>query len=106
VVADLDDEPPSLSDVYEEQFAEAVPQHERRPIRFPYRVALTDAETFAVVAETDDCHCFLVLELTWASQGRTGTYTIDDNGEPFQVSGSSDLLGTCTVYPELPEECG
>lgn len=106
VTADLDDDPPSLSDFYGEALASELPRHEQRPIRFPYRVSLTDAETFAVVAETDDCHCSFVIELSWASQGRAGTYLIDDNGEPFQVTGSSDLLGTCTVLPDLPEECG
>lgn len=96
----LDAEPPTMSNFYDGSFAWSLPRHEQRPIRFPYEVALSDAETFAILAWTDRCDCSFVIELDWASQGKTGTHVIDNDGEPFRVSGPGNTKRWCVAMPE------
>ncbi|HEX6967286.1 MAG TPA: hypothetical protein VF174_00435 [Micromonosporaceae bacterium] len=104
VAVDLDTEPPEMSSGLAEELLFLAPEHERRPIRFPYRVSLSDAETFVVEAYTQECDCYWVIELSWASQGRTGTTVIDDGGRPFRLSGLRDAVAGCFTYSDR-EEC-
>ncbi|WP_349636839.1 hypothetical protein [Streptomyces sp. 549] len=55
---------------------------------FPLRVSRTDPEVLRVEAVAEDCDCDWYLELDWTSQGRSGTYRIDDDGRPFRTSGT------------------
>ncbi|MFI5485587.1 hypothetical protein [Micromonospora echinaurantiaca] len=105
VDADLDEDPPVLHAGMFTEGEGSVPAHERREIRFPYRVSLTDAETFLVVGHTERCDCEWRVELDWASQGRTGTVTIDDAGRPFRVTGIAGAHTDCFTSPEDIEEC-
>jgi hypothetical protein len=82
-----------------------VPERERRPIRFPYRVSISDAETFVVDGNTAQCHCFWEIELSWASQGQVGKVVIDDGGRPFEVTGTRNAARTCTTGPDTGEKC-
>ncbi|MFJ4809502.1 helix-turn-helix domain-containing protein [Streptomyces longwoodensis] len=62
-------------------------------IGFPYRVSLQDPEVLMVSARTESCTCDWYLDLTWSSQGRTGTVRIDDHGRPFHSTSSTGLPG-------------
>ncbi|MFJ4952990.1 helix-turn-helix domain-containing protein [Streptomyces sp. NPDC088760] len=62
-------------------------------IGFPYRVSLQDPEVLMVSARTESCTCDWYLDLTWSSQGRTGTVRIDDHGRPFHSTSSKGLPG-------------
>ncbi|MGW5774323.1 helix-turn-helix domain-containing protein [Streptomyces longwoodensis] len=62
-------------------------------IGFPYRVSLQDPEVLIVSARTESCTCDWYLDLTWSSQGRTGTVRIDDHGRPFHSTSSTGLPG-------------
>jgi hypothetical protein len=107
VVADLDKQPPAMSDHYDEEFFtnDFPKRHERRPIRFPYKVSLSDAETFLVDAFTERCDCEFVIKLSWTSQGRTGTHVINDHGSPFRITGNRNARQLCAVNFSEPERC-
>lgn len=99
VDADLDQEPPKLTAELHEEWESSVRPHERRPIRFPYKVSLSDAELFEVQARTERCDCEFVVELSWIFQDRSGTLTVDDKGKPFRVTGRANVTHTCYVPP-------
>ncbi|WP_433390493.1 hypothetical protein [Micromonospora sp. KLBMP9576] len=104
VEANLDDDPPLLTAGIFEEYEKHFPEHERKEIRFPYRVSLSDAETFLVVGRTNDCDCDWKVEVDWAAQGRTGTVTVDDAGRPFRVTGTAGAHTQCATLPD-GEEC-
>ena len=62
-------------------------------IDFPYRVSLQEPEVFVVTALNESCTCDWYLDLTWSSQGRTGTVRIDDHGRPFRSTSTKGLDG-------------
>jgi hypothetical protein len=104
--ADLDDRPVTLSSFYQKDWDfGTIPEHERRPIEFPYRVSLSDAETFVVRTSTDDCDCSWIMELSWTSEGRTGTLTIDDDGVPFRSTATANVTHRCGWLYAQPETC-
>ncbi|MEU9825367.1 hypothetical protein [Micromonospora chersina] len=105
VDADLDEEPPVLTAGRFEEGEQGVPEHERREIRFPYRVSVTDAETFVVVGHAVRCDCDWKIEVDWTSQGRTGTVTVDDAGRPFRVTGRAGAHTQCWRLPDETENC-
>jgi hypothetical protein len=104
--ADLDDRPVTLSSVYLEDWEfGTIPRHERRPIEFPYRVSLSDAETFIVRAYTDGCDCSWIIELSWTSEGRNGRLTIDDSGVPFRTTSTANVTHRCGWMFAQSETC-
>ncbi|MEV0429768.1 hypothetical protein [Micromonospora sp. NPDC050495] len=105
VDADLDKQPPLLTSGRFEEGEQHVPEHERKEIRFPYRVSVSDAETFVVVGHTAACDCDWTIEVDWASQGRTGTVTVDDAGRPFRVTGTGGAHTECWMGPDDTEQC-
>ncbi|MEU7997947.1 hypothetical protein AB0B83_21785 [Micromonospora sp. NPDC049060] len=105
VEANLDEDPPVLTAGLFDEGGASLPEHERKEIRFPYRVSLTDAETFLVIGHTVDCDCDWTVEVDWASRGRTGTVTVDDAGRPFRVTGTAGVQTECWTYPDGMEEC-
>ena len=88
LTADLDYDPPKIDSEYYE--SEDTPPQERAPIAFPYEVSLSDAETFLIVATTEECDCSWAIELSWASQGQTDTLYIDDHGAPFRTTSTTN----------------
>lgn len=86
------------------------PGSRREPLIFPYQVAVRDAETFEMVVYTRDCDCHWTVDLRWASQGRTGVTTIDNEGKPFRTVGGAsaegdcDTLGSCDPYMSSSRE--
>ncbi|WP_157747205.1 hypothetical protein [Micromonospora echinofusca] len=105
VHANLDEDPPLLTAGIFEEGEDFVPEHERKEIRFPYRVSLSDAETFLVIGYTENCDCDWKVEVDWAAQGRIGTVTVDDAGRPFRVTGTAGVHTECWTSPDGTEEC-
>lgn len=98
VAASLDSNPPKLTPLFQEEFIpDNTPQVERKPMTFPYKVSLSDAETFVVEGRAKTCDCDWLIELAWAAEGKTGTLTIDDNGKPFRVSGGANVTQVCST---------
>jgi hypothetical protein len=106
VRVDLDANPPKLTSFYNDSLIPGnAPEHERRPIRFPYTVSLSDAESFEVEGFARTCDCSWVIDLSWAAQGRTDTLVIDDDGKPFRVTGDANATRHCTTMEGNPEQC-
>jgi len=108
VFANLDSNPPKLTPYFEDAFIpDDAPAFERKPMTFPYKVSISDAETFVVEGRADKCDCDWVIELSWAAEGKTGTVTIDDDGKPFRVSGDDNVTRVCTTGGgnESREDC-
>jgi hypothetical protein len=103
----LDADPPRLTTDYDPSIAEIVeaPPQEMRPIRFPYRISISDAETFSIFGQAERCDCAWHLELTWSSEGRTGTHVVDVDGRPFRTAGLSNIVATCVKTREAPLRC-
>jgi hypothetical protein len=104
---DLDADPPAIRLVYNpfnEPLPSNVPPHELRPIKFPYTVALADAENFKVLAVASRCDCTWEIQIKWTSQGASGVYTIDDGGRPFHTMGTANVKSSCLMRETL--ECG
>jgi hypothetical protein len=92
---DLDAQPPRTVPIFKQDDVPAdAPEPEKKPISFPYEVSLRDAETFVIQANTAGCLCDWTAELVWASEGRTGTVTIDDHGRPFRTTALTNAV-TC-----------
>lgn len=100
---DLDHDPPRPVPGWNSDMAEFakgdVPDWQLKPIKFPYEVSVTDAEPFFIQAHTKDCDCSWTAELTWASEGRTGTTVIDDHGTPFRTTSTRNVAGRCLLTP-------
>jgi hypothetical protein len=96
----LDKSPPEIAPFYDPSLIIDEPMSEQRPIKFPYRVSAGDAETFEVAATTESCDCDWVLDLDWASLGRTGRLEVTDNGKPFRTTGTKNAQ-ICSVLDEL-----
>ncbi|MER6159990.1 helix-turn-helix transcriptional regulator [Streptomyces sp. NPDC001868] len=56
---------------------------------FPYSVSESDPETYYITADASAYYVSWYLELEWTSGGRSGTLTLDDNGQPFRTSGNN-----------------
>lgn len=104
LAVDLDDPTSRVVPEFYPDLAVDVPDAELVPIRFPYEVSRTDAETFLIEAHTEDCDCEWWLDLHWQAAGETGVVRIDDHGDPFRTLGTSqgfarcDRSGTCTSW--------
>ena len=97
LAVNLDRDPVALVDQDEfDAMMPDTPQWERKPILFPYRVSLTDPETFVVKASTDGCDCDWVVDVYWSAQGQTGVLPIDDGGRPFRTTSTANAK-TCAV---------
>ncbi|MBN6035239.1 hypothetical protein [Amycolatopsis sp. 195334CR] len=97
MTVDLDKTPPAVLPKFDTgNVMDGAPEYETKPIKFPYTVALEDPESFVIEGETERCDCDWVVELSWSSQGRTGTTTIDNNGAPFRTTSTANAP-TCYV---------
>lgn len=100
---DLDHNPPRPLPIYDPVVAEiakryhGAPDWRLQPIQFPYKVSVSEAESFLIVANTEGCDCTWDMELTWATQGRTGTSVINNNGMPFRTTSTRDTVGSCML---------
>lgn len=71
---------------------------------FPLRVNDEDTELFSIRARATNCHCFWRIELDVIDNdsGETRTLTVDDHGQPFEVTGT--VNATQRTY--LPSSAG
>jgi hypothetical protein len=100
----LDHDPPTYQPIVREDFLADGPAWQKTPLVFPYKVSLTDAETFLILANTFRCDCQWRVKLDWSSQGATGSVLIDDHGKPFRTSGDHNATADCTTEDGLT--CG
>jgi hypothetical protein len=91
---DLDRNPPKVSGKIDPDMLRS-DRKNVEPIRFPYTVSISDAEDFWIVPQTKKCHCLWQLEMDWTSQGKKGTYIINDSGRPFQTTSTSSIIAEC-----------
>jgi hypothetical protein len=97
LIVNLDHDPPTYLPIARPDFMADGPAWQKTPLVFPYKVSLTDAETFLILANTFKCDCQWRIKLDWASQGATGTSTIDDHGKPFRTTGDHNATADCTT---------
>ncbi|MCP2259014.1 hypothetical protein LX15_002713 [Streptoalloteichus tenebrarius] len=62
-------------------------------VGFPYQVSATDTEVFWLFAVTRAHTVRWRVELDWTAMGRTGTYTIDHDGDPLRTAAGDALPG-------------
>jgi hypothetical protein len=94
---DLDDPDPVVTSQFlPEAIADSEPEDRREPIQFPYEVSSSSSENFMIEAHTEECDCEWWAELSWSSQGQSGTVEIKDHGEPFRVLSDSRVVTDCT----------
>lgn len=68
------------------------------PAKFPYQVAIDEAESFIVSSVVSKYDVDWRIELDWSSQGQSGTIEVYDNGQPFRTSSSSNANSTCVWW--------
>jgi hypothetical protein len=98
---DLDRDPPRISSKYDAVQAPS-PSGELAnsaitPIRFPYKVSASDAESFYIQADTKSHDCAWVARLYWASAGKSGVTEITNNGSPFRTVSTRNATEHCTI---------
>jgi hypothetical protein len=93
--ANLDRNPPGVTS---KTTGSVSGEHDVRldPARFPYQVALDEAESFVVRSVVSKFDVDWRVEIDWSSQGRTGTFVVDDNGQPFHTTSSASAEATCS----------
>jgi hypothetical protein len=98
---DLDKSPPATIPRFDanaaKAIAEEVPARQLTPIKFPYEVSISDAEPFLITAQTQGCDCKWIAEVSWASEGKTGTLVVNDDGKPFRSITTTGADGQCKV---------
>lgn len=91
-VIDLDHKPPAIvkSSANKSLWGSDV---RAEPIRFPYVVSEDDPETLLLIAST---HNFVSWRgrIKWGDGETSGTYTIDNEGQPFRTSDASRVTST------------
>jgi len=102
LVANLDRDPPSVNgeEAGYSTPPEGEPEWSIKPVRFPYEVSATDAETFAIYAVTEDYDVDWVVEVDWVSAGESGTVVVDNGGKPFRTTSVRNAK-QCTVLDSL-----
>ncbi|MFB9852835.1 hypothetical protein ACFFMR_20885 [Micromonospora andamanensis] len=92
--ANLDRSPPTVTSKTTGSIS-GEPDVRLDPAKFPYQVAIDEAESFVVSAVVSKYDVDWRIELDWSSQGRVGTMVIDDEGRPFHTTSSSEALAKC-----------
>jgi len=95
--ADLDQDPPRMSAESngDTNPPAGTPAWATTPARFPYRVSMSDTETFAIYADATQSDVRWVIDVDWSSGDRSETLTVDDDGQPFRTSGTGEVLSSC-----------
>jgi hypothetical protein len=112
LAVDLDKKPPRLTSGFDKGMLQHwlnepgsnISLEERTPIRFPYKVSSTRAETFLITARTKTCDCEWTAILSWQSAGKTGKTMITDNGNPFHTIGVNRAVKQCTSAGQCQDE--
>jgi hypothetical protein len=104
---DLDRDPPAARSVVsdgvslEDVRAGGEPDWSVAPIKFPYRVSLSEPESFVIYGNTASSDVSWVIDLDWASGRERGTATIDDGGTPFRTIGRASIRSSCTQTEQV-----
>ncbi|MEV4440961.1 hypothetical protein AB0K09_18470 [Streptomyces sp. NPDC049577] len=61
------------------------------PVRFPFKVSLTDPEDFLVHAKNIAGDCAFAIVLHWVADGKAGTTTLDNGGKGFRLISTNSL---------------
>ncbi|MBO0657285.1 hypothetical protein J1792_32600 [Streptomyces triculaminicus] len=61
------------------------------PVRFPFKVSLTDPEDFLVKAKNVTGDCAFAIVLHWVADGKAGTTTLNNGGKGFRLIKASSL---------------
>lgn len=95
VRVDLDSTPArSVYTVPEERRGAAPPDADmERPARFLFSLKRGDVEAFEVQATGSTCWCSWRLRLGYTVGGERHTLTVDNAGDPFETTGSSQSVG-------------
>lgn len=56
------------------------------PLRLPYEVSNSDGLVLILYGEVEKTYCIWKADIMWSSNGRSGTFVIDNNGEPFETT--------------------
>jgi hypothetical protein len=67
----------------------------RETTNFPYRVSNSDPEVFQITADTSNCDCRWRLYLDWTSEGKSGSLTIDTDGQRFRTAAIREGASLC-----------
>ena len=99
---DLDRDPvrPVAKDEFD-AMPEDTPAWERKPIKFPYTVSVTNPETFMIKAVTENCDCDWIADVEWSSQGQRGTLPITNAGKPFRTTSIKNARRCSVLDTEL-----
>ena len=91
-IIDLDQKPPRIAES-SAKVSLLGSEVRAEPIRFPYEVSESDPETLLLIAST---HNFVSWRgrLKWTDGQTSGTYTIDNGGQPFKTSDTSRVTST------------
>ncbi|TBL33405.1 hypothetical protein EYA84_17370 [Verrucosispora sp. SN26_14.1] len=92
--ANLDRSPPTVTSKTTGSIS-GEPDVRLDPAKFPYQVAIDEAESFIISAVVSKYDIDWRIELDWSSQGRVGTLVIDDGGQPFHTTSTSEALARC-----------
>jgi hypothetical protein len=63
----------------------------RRPIKFPWTVSITDPLLLYITALAERCYCTWRAVIPWKSGGESGQITVDNDGEGYDVIARSGL---------------
>ena len=101
--ADLDQDPPRMTTESngDTNPPAGTPSWATTPARFPYRVSMSDTETFAIYADATQSDVRWVIDVDWSSGDHSGTLTVDDDGQPFRTSGVGAVAASCDYPGEL-----
>ena len=109
--ANLDRNPPTMTSKTTGSIS-GEPDVRLEPAKFPYQVAVDEAESFVVSSVVSKYDVDWRVEVDLSSQGRTGTVVVDDNGQPFHTSSSANAEATCVwadvggIIKESSSGCG
>lgn len=63
----------------------------RRPIKFPWTVSITDPLLLYITALSERCYCTWRAVIPWKSGGESGQIAVDNDGEGYEVIARSGL---------------
>ncbi|WP_146179869.1 hypothetical protein [Micromonospora sp. RP3T] len=92
--ANLDRNPPTVTSKTTGSIS-GEPDARLDPAKFPYQVAIDEAESFVVSGVVSKFDVDWRIEVDWSSQGKVGTVVVDDKGAPFHSTSTSNAEAKC-----------
>lgn len=88
---DLDEEPPRTVASSRESRLIGDDEWRLTPMSYPWVVAGDVPVVLLMSATTQECYCQWVAVIHWQVDGESGTTVVDNDGEPFEVTASSNI---------------